>query len=88
MSDMTDAEYMRQQARLCGGRAEAIMLRIADRLDAMGWRKEPPDTAGWWLRDRDHHDWEKYLLLQIVLPLRRNVHIPGDLWLKLPEMTR
>lgn len=97
-SDITDAMTDEKTAvwiRKCllGGdgrsrfNAEAIhtLEAIADLLDAMGWRGEPPDSVGWWLRDRDHPDWERYILLQVELPLNRVIHLPGDRWLKLPS---
>lgn len=54
MSDMTDAEFLRECACdedeefPCGVSACRRFREIADRLDAMGWRDKPPDTVGDW----------------------------------------
>ena len=94
---MTHAEFLREWIAVLGGETYAINLNREDMLrfeciigllDSLQWRDEPPDTPGWWLRDRNHPHWERYLLLQIELQLTRQIHLPGDLWLKLPEDKR
>lgn len=83
MSEMTDAEFLRSLSydyddwtcTACN-RLDAI----ADLIDVMQWRDEPPDTQGDWLRKRDYSF--------VVFQVKRceDVHcFPGDRWLKLSE---
>lgn len=82
MSDMTDQEFLRRNAY---GGESARYHAIADRLDAMQWRDELPDTEGRWVLRRG----EIYVVLNFAdlskVPL---VSLSGDRWLKLPEEKR
>lgn len=57
----------------------------------MKWRKEPPDVVGWWALWRDEDDWVRgqciivWRVKQQELPYQLGK--PGDLWLRLPEVT-
>lgn len=94
MSHMTDAEFLRHVGIATDpfiGR-NARLNAIADRLDAMAWRKEPPDTGGSWVRAvwrEDGHRWS-YYVYTLEADLRTSYtgeapeRDPGYLWLKLP----
>lgn len=92
MSDRTHAEFMRSILH-SPWMPDLVEYRerfdaIADLLDAMQWRDKPPDSKGWWVRDRDG-----FCVCTCVFADRiKNTHMhePGDRWLKLrkPEVKR
>ena len=96
MSDRTHAEFMRSILHSPWGpdlpEYRERFDTIADLLDAMQWRKEPPDSVGEWLRrvpgDRTL---DAYDITEAMLPMDPSKHIglllPGALWFKPPEVT-
>ena len=83
MSDMTDAEFLRVLAKRKGV-GTGRLTKIANLLDAMQWRKEPPDLEGDWVQKRDGSHRLAAVRAHRMAVFAREHH-PGDLWFKLPE---
>ena len=103
MSDMTHAEKLRvlaewldnkdaEEGRQGKSEIQVDLRAIADLLDAMGWRDEPPSSPGDWVRYRLvtclHTDDKDIKLFHIGPNESLMAHEPGDRWLKLPEAKR
>ena len=100
MSDMTDVEKLRvlsewfdvqdaKEGSVGKREVQVDLLAIANLLDAMRWRDEPPDTVGDWVRwDKDPNCMRVFRVAASWLESTGNlygIHRDGDRWIKLPE---
>lgn len=84
MIDMTDVERLRDPRRSFTG-GNDFLGHIADRLDAMQWSDEPPNTEGWWaFKERSGATGAWYFHLGDDIPGTVS-DIRCDRWLKLPS---